>query len=174
MENKWPYNYRFVECYIQDLFKTDRSILVQFPSSFFSMCFVSVYVVHLYSSMDTVTVWKKSPLILLDRSDLYLIYILSIAFHAFARCFMISLSVVEILLQRYVNWSINFRGLPRRVEITSSYFICIHVKVNAYYSLLLALPSGFGLGWCIWEECYIIFLLFLVWNNFLLSNLLTF
>ena len=41
------------ECCFQDLFKIARSHLVKFQSGFFSLRFVNVHVVHLYSSMDT-------------------------------------------------------------------------------------------------------------------------
>ena len=49
MWGKWPYSHCFVECYLA------RSIHVQFLSSFFSILFVSVYVVHPYGSIDTTT-----------------------------------------------------------------------------------------------------------------------
>ena len=39
MRGKWPYSYRFVGCYYQNLFKTTRSILVHFPTRFFSKRF---------------------------------------------------------------------------------------------------------------------------------------
>ena len=64
MGGKWPYNCRFVGCCFKDLFNITRSILVQFPSSFFSMRFVSVHVVHPYCSIDTTAAWKKSIFIL--------------------------------------------------------------------------------------------------------------
>ena len=66
----------------------------------------------------------------------------SITVHAFARYMLISLSVDEILLPRYVNLSTNFRDLPINVQITPSClkhwnsFICVHVEANASYSLL--------------------------------------
>ena len=40
------YSCCFVECCFQDLFNIARNILVQFPSSFFSICFVSVQVLN--------------------------------------------------------------------------------------------------------------------------------
>ena len=40
-------------------FNIVHSIIVQVPSSLFSMRLVSVYVVFLYYSMDTVAAWKK-------------------------------------------------------------------------------------------------------------------
>ena len=45
---------------------------------------------------------------------------LSIAFLAIAKHMLTSLSVDEILLMRYVNWSTNFRGLPLKVEMAPS------------------------------------------------------
>ena len=42
----------FVKCCSQDLLSTACSILVQLPSSFFSMRLVSVPLVHPYSSMN--------------------------------------------------------------------------------------------------------------------------
>ena len=38
-------------CYFQDLFNIARSILVQFPSSFFSICLVSIHLVELTQSL---------------------------------------------------------------------------------------------------------------------------
>ena len=49
------------------------------------MHFVRVYVVYPYSSIDTVTAWKKSCFILSDRLDFHMIDNLSIAVHAFMR-----------------------------------------------------------------------------------------
>ena len=48
MGGRWPYTCSFVGCCFRDLFNMIRSILVQLPSSFFPMCFVSVHVVHPY------------------------------------------------------------------------------------------------------------------------------
>ena len=54
----------------QDLFKT---ILIYLSSSFFSIQFISVYVENLWSRRDTVTAWKKSRFILLEKSDFHMI-----------------------------------------------------------------------------------------------------
>ena len=62
MGGKWPYNCCFVGCCFQ--FSIVCSILVQFPFSFFTICFVSIHVVHQYSSIDTIAAWKKSHFIL--------------------------------------------------------------------------------------------------------------
>ena len=57
MGGRCPYSCCFVWWYFENLFHTARSILVQLPSSFFSI--VSIYVVHPYSSMD-MTVARKN------------------------------------------------------------------------------------------------------------------
>ena len=83
------------------------------------MRFVSVQVVHLYSSTDTVTTWKKS-FISSKRSYLHISSNLFIAHHAFAMCMLILLSVDEILLPKYGNLSTYSRGLPLKVEMAPS------------------------------------------------------
>ena len=45
---------------------------------------------------------------------------LSIAVHAFAMSMLTLLSVDEILLPKYVNFSTDFKGLPLSVEMTLS------------------------------------------------------
>ena len=56
---KLPYSCYFVGCYLQDLFNITCSILMQLPSSFFSISLVSFLVVHPYSSNDTDRCLKK-------------------------------------------------------------------------------------------------------------------
>ena len=65
---RYPYSCCFVGCCFQDLSNIACSILMQLPSSFFSLNLVSVHVVHPYSSMDTIAAWKKLHFILLDKS----------------------------------------------------------------------------------------------------------
>ena len=98
------------------MFKTACNILVLFPSRFFFMWFVSVHVVHPYSSSDTATTWKKSCFILSERSDIQMTDNLLIVIHIFANHISISLSVDEILLPRYADLSTNFRDLPLRIS----------------------------------------------------------
>ncbi len=98
MGGKRPYGYCFVGCCLQDLFKIARSILVWLPSSFFSIHLVSVYVVHLYSSIDTTAAWKKLHFILSVRSDFHMTDSFSIAVHAFASRVLMSVSVDDTLL----------------------------------------------------------------------------
>ena len=70
---------------------------------------------------------------------------LLIAVHASARHVLVSLSVDEILLLRYVNLRNNFRGLPLKVEVAPSSlknvlcFIYVSVEANTSYSLLGAM-----------------------------------
>ena len=73
MGGRWPYSWCFVGCCLQDLFNIARSILVQLPSSFCSSRFVSVQVVHPYSSIDTTAAWKKLRFNLSVRSDFHMI-----------------------------------------------------------------------------------------------------
>ena len=70
---RWPYCCCFVGCCFRDLFNIVRSILVQFPASFFSLCFVSVHIVNLSSDINRATAWKKSRFILSGRSDFRII-----------------------------------------------------------------------------------------------------
>ena len=53
MAGRWLYSWCFVVCYCQDLFNIAHNILMQLPSSFFSSCFVSIQVVHPYSSIKS-------------------------------------------------------------------------------------------------------------------------
>ena len=100
MGGKWPYSCRFVGCWLHDLFNIACSILVQLPSSFFSICLVSIHVVHPYSSIDTTAAWKKLRFILSVRSDFHMTDSLSIAIHPFVSRVWMSVSVDETLLPR--------------------------------------------------------------------------
>ena len=128
------YNCFFVGCCFQDLFNTICNILVQLPSSFFSIRFVNVHMVHPYSRIDTTAAWKKLCFILLDRFDFHMINNLSIAVYAFARRILMTLSVDETQLHRYVNLTTNFKELPFRMKM--SLFCLKHI-----YSVLSAFTS---------------------------------
>ena len=71
---------------------------------------------HPYSSIDTTAAWKKFHFILSDRLDFHMINSLSITVHAFARRVLMSLSVNEMLLPRYVDLFTNFRKLLFRLK----------------------------------------------------------
>ena len=107
-------------------------ILEQFPSSFFSMHFVGVHIVHPYSCIETTAAWKKFRFILPDRSDIHMIDDLSIAIHDFAWCILTSLSVDETLLPRYVYLSTNSTGLLFRVKIAPSRLKYMHSILFAF------------------------------------------
>ena len=115
---RWPYSWCLVGCCCQDLFRIARSILVQLPSSFFSSRFVSVHVVHPYSSIDVTAAWKKLRFILSVRSDFDIIDSLLIAVRAFVNLVSMSFSVDSTLLPRYVNLSTSLSGVPSRVEMS--------------------------------------------------------
>ena len=122
----------FLGCCFQDLFSIARSILVQFLSSFFSISFVSVHVVHPYSNIDTTAAWKKFCFYLSDKTGFDMIDRVLIALPAFAMSILISLSVDETLLPRYVNLSTNFRKPPFEVEMSPSWLKHIQSVLFAF------------------------------------------
>ena len=127
IEGWWSYSCFIVGCCFHDLFA--RSILVHLPSSLFSMRLVRVQVVQTYSSTDMTTVWKNCRFSLSVRSDFHITDNLFVADHAFLIRVLISLSVDEILLPRYVSCSTGFRGLPSIVEM-SPFFLKLMNHTN--------------------------------------------
>ena len=93
MGGKWLYS--FVGCCFQDLLVTAISLLVQLSLSFFSIHFVSLHVVHPYSSMDSTAAWKKLYFILSERSDLHMTHSISIAVHASPSCILMHIDVIS-------------------------------------------------------------------------------
>ncbi len=91
---------------------------MQLPSSFFSSRFVSVQVVHPYSSIHTTTAWKKPRFILSVMSDFHMTDRLLLAVHAFVIRVSMSFPVDETLLPRSVNLSTSFRELLLSVEMS--------------------------------------------------------
>ena len=85
------------------------------------MPLVSIEAVHPYCSTGTVTNWKKSLLILSERSDYHMINNLLIAVHTSARCILTSLLVDEILPPREEK---NQNGF-RRNRVTTSQILTI-------------------------------------------------
>ena len=96
------------------------------------MVFVRVKVVHPYSCTDTDITWKKSSFILSERSDFYMVDNLMIAIHVFSMRMLTSLLVDEILLPRYVNWLINFRGLPLKMNMDPSYLKFMNIVLFVF------------------------------------------
>ena len=110
---------------------------------------------------------KKFRFILSDWSDFHITDSLSVVLHAFARHILTSLSVDEMLVSRYVNWPINSRGLPLRVEMAPFClkhiycFICISIEANASCCLLWTMQQKFGLSRCIGEKRLVICVVFI-------------
>ena len=92
---RWPYSWCLVGCLPPGLVQDCTQ-----HSSFFSSRFVSVHVVHPYSSIDVTAAWKKLRFILSVRSDFHIIDSLLIAVHAFVNLVWMSFSVDETLLPR--------------------------------------------------------------------------
>ena len=78
----------------------------------FSQCVLLASMWCIHTIVLTQPQLGRNHLILLARSDFYMVDNLSIAVHAFIKCMLTTLLVDEILLPRYVNLSTNFRGLP--------------------------------------------------------------
>ena len=71
-----------------------------------------------YNSIDMATAWKNSYFISFERSDFHMVVNLSIEVRTLPMCMLTLVSVDEILLPRYMNWSINFRGWPLKMAPT--------------------------------------------------------
>ena len=99
---------------------------------------------------------------------------LSVSVHAFTMLAL--LSVDEILLPRYGNYSSIFRGLPLKVEMFPSClncmnsFTCIH---NISCCLLLVIQLGFGLGRCIFQKRWNIWVIYIYTHTHNINNIYT-
>ena len=148
--SRWPHTCYFVAWNFRDLFRNSHCNLVKY-SNFSFMRFFRVHVVHPYSRTDTDTTCKKSCIIWSERANFYMIDNLSIAVHPFPMRILTSLSIDEILLPRYVNWSTNIRCLALKVEMAPSClstwtcFICLHIEFNYYCRLPQNIQLVFGL-----------------------------
>ena len=115
-----PYSRCFVRCWFKVVFffNIARSILLQLPSSYFSVRLVSIHVVHPSYRIDTTAAWKKLRFILSYKSVFHMIDSQSIAVHAFAKRKLMSFSLEDTLPPRYVNLSTNFREPLFRVKMS--------------------------------------------------------
>ena len=82
-----------------------------------------------------------------------LIRFLSIVFHVLASCMLTPLSVDEILLLRYVNWSTNFRCLSLRVEMAASYVKLMNSVLFAFMLRLMSPVDRSSL--CSWDSPWV-------------------
>ena len=103
----------------------------QLPSCFFSSRFVSVQVVHPYSSIDPTAAWKKLRFILSDRSDFHS---LSIAVHAFVSRMSMSFSVDEPVgepVYQFQRASVESGNVASLMKAQVFSFVCIDMEANA-------------------------------------------
>ena len=70
-----------------------------------------------YSSTNITLSLEEILFYFTEESDFHMMDDQSIAVHAFTRSMLTSLSVDEILLPRYVNWSTYLRGSLLKVEM---------------------------------------------------------
>ena len=146
---RWSYNCRFTGYFHQDFLNIARRILVQLPSSFFSIHLVSVHVVHLYCSIDTTAAWKKLHFILSYRSDFHITDNLSTAVHTFSSRVLMSFSVDETLLPKSQNLSISFRDLPFIWLKHINGFVGVNMEAYATCWSLPTMQQEFSQGGCI-------------------------
>ena len=108
MGGKWPYSWCLVGCWRQDLFNIALNIFAWLPSSFFFSRFVSVKVVHPYSSINTTAAGKKLRFILSVRSDFHMIKSLSIAVHVIKKkVVLLSLFMPSVIVSPTLVTCIN-------------------------------------------------------------------
>ena len=119
--------------------------------SLFSIVLVSVHVVDPYSRIDLTTAWKKLGFISLDKSDFHMIDNLLIAVHAFASHILMSFSVDEMLLPRYMNLSTSFREPPFHVWMSP--FWLKHFILSAFTWRLMPPATCFRL--CSWDLTWV-------------------
>ena len=104
---------------------------MQFLTSFF-VYILLVFMWCIHTAVLTTAGWKKFRFILSGRSDFHIIDSLSIAVHTFVRRILISLSVNETLLPRYMNLSTNFREPSFRVEMAPSWLKHVYSVLSAF------------------------------------------
>ena len=114
---KWLYSCCFVGMLLPGFAKNrSRRVL---PINLFSMCFIWVQVVQPYYSTNTHLV--RILILFHQWSNFPMVDNLSIVVHALPMHILTSLSVDEILLPRYMNWSTNFRVFQFYEEMIPSW-----------------------------------------------------
>ena len=154
---RWPYSCCFMGSWLQDLFRTARSIFVHLPSSFFSIRLVSIHAMHPYSSTDTTAAWKKCVLFYLTSimTDSLLINV-----HAFAGRVLMLFSVDQTVVPRRMNLSSSFRKPQSCVEMSPLWLTHMY---SVFFSTFIGSPmptscsfqsilQGFGLSGCICQK----------------------
>ena len=105
-----------MECCFQDFFQIARSFLCSFYRAFSQrVSFESKGYTHREELTQPQV--GRNLILFYRKSDLHMIENKSIEEYGFPMRIIASISVDEILLPRYLNWSFNFRGLPVEVEM---------------------------------------------------------
>ena len=151
--DRWPYNVLFCGMFLQDLFNTARSILVQLPPSFFSTYALSASMWRIHIVVLTWTL----HFILSDRSDFHMTKNLSIATHAFASRVLMSFLVDKTLLLRWMNLSTSFTDQQFCAEKWPLWLkhvttVCVHMEAYTACCPFLTIPQGRY----ICQKCHII------------------
>ena len=133
MVGKWPYSCCFVEC----CYSKQHAVCLysSHPAFSPSVTFKSKCCNH------TVVLMQLGRILTFfyQRPVFHTVINLSVAVHALPMQMLTSLSVDEILLLRYINWFINFRGLPFNSEMIPSW-----LKQNSFQDQCLLLHCAFN------------------------------
>ena len=144
---KWPYSYCFVGCSFQNLFKTTCSFLLAFSPG--------ISLKSKWCDCTLVMIWLQFGRIpiLSEISDFHMVVSRSTAVHVLPMSTLASISVDEILITSYRNWSTNFSGTQLNPKMMPFCFIWVHREANAFGCLLQAMLQRFNLHRCISEKC---------------------
>ena len=132
MGGRWPYS-----CALWGVASRNYSILLaaflcNCRLAFFSSRFVSIQVVHPYSSIDTTAAWKKLRFILSVRSDFHMINSLSIAVRAFVSRVLMRHCFLGRWTCQPVSESFRLVWKCRLFDVAHVFsFVCIVMEANA-------------------------------------------
>ena len=100
------------------------------------MHLVRIHDLHPYNSTNTARAWKKSRIILSERSDFRMIECLPIAVHDFTKSMLTPLSVDEMFLLRYVKRYAEWR------QSSEYYQSWLYPALDAIFLLHLDIYTG--------------------------------
>ena len=119
MSCKWQYS-----CCFQDVSKQHTASLFSYNIAFSPDISLKCRWCNYMIILTMLQCRRILILFLSECSDFHLVFNLSRVVHAFPRHMLTLLSVEEILLTKYVNWSTNFRNLLFDEEMAPSCFKC--------------------------------------------------
>ena len=136
--------------------------LVQFPSSFFSVRWISDHVMHPYCRIDTTAAWKNCVLFywisltsiwsITNRQQSMLLLVSQWChFQKMRRCLWSRRTCQLVSENHYFVWRCLLFDLNTR-----TLFVCIHMEVNATCCLLQTMQQEFGLSRCICQKYSVI------------------